>query len=343
MEKTQTYDALPTDWFRRCGNSGLMLPAVSLGCWHNFGDFQHASLRAESEVAHHRNCRDILCAAFDRGITHFDLANNYGPPPGSAESRVGRILKQEFTELRDELVISSKAGYRMWEGPYGEGGGRKHLIASCDQSLKRLQLEYVDIFYSHRFDPHTPLEETMTALDHLVRTGKALYVGLSNYTPEQTERAVRICLENHLAVPVIHQPKYNLIDRKVENAGLFEILSAHGMGSICFSPLQGGLLAGKYLKGIPKDSRKAVQGKSGDPWLTEENLAKLQTLKSLAEECGRTLSQLVLCWAIRKGACTSALIGASRPEQIHEAAALLEVPLPSDGVWEKMMDLFSQG
>lgn len=342
-QPTCKYDALAPGWFRRCGNSGLVLPAVSLGCWHNFGDFRHASLENQSEVAHHRNCRDILCTAFDLGIPHFDLANNYGPPPGSAEARVGRILKQEFTALRDELVISTKAGYRMWPGPYGGGGGRKHLVASCEQSLRRLQLDYVDIFYSHRFDPDTPLEETMAALDHLVRSGKAIYTGLSNYSPEQCERAVGICKENHFSVPVIHQPKYNLIDRKVEKAGLFHTLKAHGMGAICFSPLQGGLLTEKYLAGIPRDSRKAVQGKTEDPWLTEENLAKLNALKTLAEEHGRTLPQLVLAWAIREGACTSALIGASRPSQVREAAALLAAPLPAEAVWEKMRVILDEG
>ncbi len=267
----------------------------------------------------------MLRTAFSLGITHFDLANNYGPPPGAAELRVGRILREQFAGLRDELLISTKAGYTMWPGPYGDWGSRKSLIASCDQSLKRLGLEYVDIFYSHRPDPGTPLEETLGALDQLVRSGKALYTGLSNYSAAQTREALRICEDRGYVKPVIHQPKYNLIDRRMEQDGLFDVLETAGLGSICFSPLQGGLLTGKYLDGVASDTRKGGKGQTGgDPWLQGEKRERLLRLRELAEAHGLTSTQLALLWTLRPERCTSALIGASRPEQIVEACGLLQ-------------------
>jgi len=335
------YANLPESWFSRCGRSGLLLPAVSLGCWQNFGDLSQATALCPDEAAHHGNCRRMLITAFERGITHFDLANNYGPPPGSAESRVGRILREDFGDLRDQLLISSKAGYTMWPGPYGDWGSRKYMIASCEQSLRRLGLDYVDLFYSHRPDPKTPLEETMGALDSLVRSGKALYAGLSNYSPEQTREALRICGEQGFVKPVIHQPRYNLIDRRVEEQGLFECLRDLGLGSICFSPLSGGVLAGKYLNGVPADSRKAFQGNaSKDPWLTDEKRVILRSFRDIASGLGLTPAQLALLWTLREGRCTSALIGASRPAQIEDASRLLDQgPLP-DGVRQELETLF---
>jgi L-glyceraldehyde 3-phosphate reductase len=294
--------------YRRCGNSGLMLPAVSLGLWHNFGhDFGHANKRA------------ICRQAFDLGITHFDLANNYGPPPGSAEEAFGEILRTDFAGHRDELVISSKAGYRMWDGPYGEWGSRKYLIASCDQSLKRMGLDYVDIFYSHRFDPDTPLEETMGALDTIVRQGKALYVGLSSYNSDCTREAVRIL--NELGTPcLIHQPSYNMLNRWVERDGLKETLKELGVGSIAFTPLAQGMLTGKYLKGIPEGSR-ATQGKSLKPeMISDRAIGNLNKLNALAEARGQTLAQMAIAWVLRGEGITTALIGASRPEQVVDCA-----------------------
>jgi len=294
--------------WRRCGRSGLMLPAVSLGLWHNFGhDTPHEVKRA-------------LCrTAFDHGITHFDLANNYGPPPGSAEEAFGEILRTDFRGLRDELIISSKAGYRMWDGPYGEWGSRKSLIASCDASLKRMGLDYVDVFYSHRFDPETPLEETMGALDRIVRSGRALYVGLSSYNARRTVEAVAIL--NDLGTPcLIHQPSYNLLNRWVEHDGLTDTLDDLGIGSIAFTPLAQGILTGKYLNGIPAGSR-AAQGKSLDPaTITPRALDSVRALAALAGQRGQTLAQMALAWVLRGGRITSALIGASRPEQVAECA-----------------------
>ena len=294
--------------YRRCGNSGLMLPAVSLGLWHNFGhDTPHATKQA------------ICRAALDHGITHFDLANNYGPPPGSAEEAFGAILRTDFRGLRDELVISSKAGYRMWDGPYGEWGSRKYLIASCDQSLKRMGLDYVDIFYSHRFDPDTPLEETMGALDHIVRSGRALYVGISSYNSQRTRQAAAIL--KSLGTPcIIHQPSYNILNRWVEKDGLRETLRDLGIGSIAFTPLAQGILTKKYLKGIPEGSR-AAQGKSLDPaTITERALASVRALDAMAQKRGQTLAQMALAWVLRGGLITTALIGASRPEQVTDCA-----------------------
>ena len=294
--------------YRRCGRSGLKLPAVSLGLWHNFGhDPAHDTKRA------------ICRAAFDHGITHFDLANNYGPPPGSAEHAFGSILAEDFAGYRDELIISSKAGYGMWPGPYGEWGSRKYMVASCDQSLKRMGLDYVDIFYSHRFDPDTPLEETMGALDYIVRSGRALYAGISSYNSERTREAVAIL--NDLGTPcVIHQPSYNMLNRWVERDGLKEALSDLGVGSIAFTPLAQGMLTKKYLGGIPDDSR-AAQDKSLFPsMLTEDVVANIRKLNEIAEGRGQTLAQMAIAWVLRGGGITSALIGASKPSQVADCA-----------------------
>lgn len=297
--------------YRRCGASGLKLPAVSLGLWHNFGhDTRHEVKQA------------ICRTAFDHGITHFDLANNYGPPPGAAEEAFGEILRSDFSGLRDELIVSSKAGYLMWDGPYGEWGSRKYLIASCDQSLKRMGLDYVDIFYSHRFDPDTPLEETMGALDHIVRSGRALYAGISSYNSERTREAAAIL--KRLGTPcVIHQPSYNLLNRWVERDGLKETLAELGIGSIAFTPLAQGMLTGKYLKGIPEGSR-ATQGKSLDPRMVSKRaIESLNALNEIAGRRGQTLAQMAIAWVLRGGGITSALIGASRPEQVTECAGVV--------------------
>ncbi len=290
--------------YRRCGKSGLKLPAISLGLWHNFGgDFPHDTKR------------EICRTAFDHGITHFDLANNYGPPPGSAEHAFGSILAEDFQGLRDELIISSKAGYEMWDGPYGEWGSRKYLVASCDQSLKRMGLDYVDIFYSHRFDPDTPLEETMGALDYIVRSGRALYAGISSYNSARTREAAAILKD--LGTPcLIHQPSYNMLNRWVEKDGLKETLSDLGMGSIAFTPLAQGMLTSKYLRGIPEGSR-AKQDKSLNPkMLSSRAVENLNKLNDLAEARGQTLAQMAIAWVLREGGITSALIGASKPSQV---------------------------
>ena len=294
--------------YRRCGASGLKLPAVSLGLWHNFG-----------HDTPHQVKREICRTAFDHGITHFDLANNYGPPPGSAEEAFGEILASDFQGYRDELIISSKAGYDMWPGPYGEWGSRKYLIASCDQSLKRMGLEYVDIFYSHRFDPETPLEETMGALDQIVRSGKALYAGISSYNSQRTREAAAILKD--LGTPcVIHQPAYNMLNRWVEEDGLKETLSDLGIGSIAFTPLAQGMLTKKYLNGVPEGSR-AAQDKSLDPSvLTDEVIDNVRSLNAIAERRGQTLAQMAIAWVLRGGGITSALIGASKPSQVEDCA-----------------------
>ncbi len=297
--------------YRHCGKSGLQLPAVSLGLWHNFGhDTPHATKRA------------ICQTAFDHGITHFDLANNYGPPPGSAEEAFGDILRTDLAGYRDELIISSKAGYDMWPGPYGEWGSRKYLIASCDQSLKRMGLDYVDIFYSHRFDPNTPLEETMGALDKIVRSGRALYAGISSYNSERTRQAAAILSE--LGTPcVIHQPSYNMLNRWVEQDGLRETLTDLGIGSIAFTPLAQGMLTRKYLGGVPEGSR-AAQGKSLDPnALTPAAIEKIRALNAIAERRGQTLAQMAIAWVLRGGAITTALIGASKPEQVTDCCGAI--------------------
>ena len=297
--------------YNRCGTSGLRLPALSLGLWHNFGhDTPHATKQA------------ICRKAFDLGITHFDLANNYGPPPGSAEEAFGEILRTDFVGYRDEMIISTKAGYLMWPGPYGEWGSRKYLLSSLDQSLKRMGLDYVDIFYSHRFDPDTPLEETMGALDQAVRSGKALYAGISSYNSQRTREAVAILKE--LGTPcLIHQPSYSMINRWVEDDGLLDTLDDLGIGSIVFSPLAQGMLTKKYLKGIPEGSR-AAQGKSlRTEFLSDENLERIRALNAIAERRGQTLAQMAIAWVLRGGRVTTALIGASRLEQIVDLAGAL--------------------
>jgi len=297
--------------YRRCGRSGLKLPVVSLGLWHNF-----------SGVDSYENARAMLRHAFDLGITHFDLANNYGPPPGSAEETLGKALRQDFAPYRDELIISTKAGYWMWNGPYGEWGSRKYLVASLDQSLKRMGLEYVDIFYSHRPDPETPLEETMMALDYAVRSGRALYAGISNYSPEQTSEAARILRD--LGTPcLIHQPSYNMFNRWVED-GLLQVLEAEGIGCICFSPLAQGLLTDRYLMGIPEDSRAAKShGFLRPQHVSDEKIAKVRRLNELAHGRGQTMAQLAIAWVLRHKAVTSALIGASRPAQLDDIVGAL--------------------
>ncbi|MGO4547660.1 L-glyceraldehyde 3-phosphate reductase [Paenibacillus sp. 2TAB23] len=305
--------------YNRVGRSGLKLPAISLGLWHNFGGVDRIE-----------NGRAMVRRAFDLGITHFDLANNYGPPPGSAEEMFGQILKQDLAAYRDELIISTKAGYYMWEGPYGEWGSRKYLVSSLDQSLKRMNLDYVDIFYHHRPDPDTPLEETMGALDHLVRSGKALYVGVSNYSAEQTAQAAAILKQ--LGTPfLIHQPSYSMFNRWIEN-GLQDVLDQEGVGSIVFSPLAGGLLTNRYLNGVPADSR------AGGPsvflkadHITDGKLDKIKQLNELAAERGQSLAQMSLAWVLRGGRVTSALIGASRVEQIDDNVAALSRLDFSDG------------
>ena len=309
-----SYQAAPTRYsnpslYRHCGRSGLKLPLISLGLWHNFGDTE---VFAQS--------RQLILRAFDLGITHFDLANNYGPPPGSAERTFGRVLKEDLAEYRDELIISTKAGYDMWPGPYGEWGSRKYLLASLDQSLKRMGLEYVDIFYSHRPDPDTPLEETMGALDRAVRSGKALYVGLSNYNPEQTARAAAILKD--LGTPcLIHQPKYHMFDRTVEQ-GLLDVLSREGIGCIPFCPLAQGLLTNRYLNGIPEDARAARDPRFLKPeHITDDKLTKLRKLDTLARARGQSLAQLALAWVLRQPAVTTALIGASKVSQIEDNLA----------------------
>ncbi|KZE70896.1 L-glyceraldehyde 3-phosphate reductase [Paenibacillus jamilae] len=292
--------------YNRTGRSGLKLPAISLGLWHNFGGINNAE-----------NGRSMITRSFDLGITHFDLANNYGPPAGSAEEFFGQVLASDMKPYRDELVISTKAGYHMWAGPYGDWGSRKYMISSLDQSLKRMGLDYVDIFYSHRFDPNTPLEETMGALDHIVRSGKALYVGVSNYSAEQTAEAARILKE--LGTPMlIHQPRYSLLDRWIEN-GLQDVLVENGIGSIAFCPLAQGLLTNKYLNGIPEDSRAASTSVFlNENHVTPETLRKVRALNQMAAARGQSLAQFSLAWALRGERLTSVLIGASRVSQIEE-------------------------
>ncbi|KKI48273.1 L-glyceraldehyde 3-phosphate reductase [Obesumbacterium proteus] len=297
--------------YRRCGNSGLQLPAISLGLWHNFGD-----------TTLFDNSRNMLLRAFDLGITHFDLANNYGPPPGSAETNFGRVLQQDLLPYRDEMVISSKAGYTMWEGPYGDWGSKKYLVASLNQSLKRMGLDYVDVFYHHRPDPNTPLEETMGALDLIVRQGKALYVGLSNYPAETARQAIAILRD--LGTPcLIHQPKYSMFERWVEG-GLLDVLQEEGVGSIAFSPLAGGLLTDRYLHGIPADSRAAHSQFLKPEAITEQKLGKIKQLNEMALARGQKLSQMALAWVLRGDRVTSVLIGASRISQIEDAVGMLE-------------------
>jgi L-glyceraldehyde 3-phosphate reductase len=300
--------------YNRCGRSGLKLPAISLGLWHNFGfDRSADSMRA------------ICQRAFDLGVTHFDLANNYGPPPGSAELAFGDILRGDFRGFRDELVISTKAGYLMWPGPYGEWGSRKYVLASLDQSLKRMGVDYVDIFYSHRFDPETPLEETMGALDHAVRQGKALYAGISSYNSRRTKEATAIL--KRLGTPcVIHQPSYSMINRWIEDDHLLDTLEAEGVGAIVFSPLAQGLLTDKYLAGVPAGSRATENRFLKKAMLTPENLERTRQLDAIAKRRGQTLAQMALAWALRDKRVTSALIGASSPEQVTDSVKALDNP-----------------
>ncbi|MGG1551945.1 aldo/keto reductase [Paenibacillus ferrarius] len=302
------YSEMP---YRKTGKSGLKLPPISLGLWHNFGGTDLLE-----------NSRALACRAFDLGVTHFDLANNYGPPPGSAEETFGQILKKDLHPYRDELIIASKAGYRMWEGPYGERGSRKSMLSSLDQSLKRMGLEYVDIFYSHRWDAETPLEETMSALDQAVRQGKALYVGVSNYNAEQTAEASAIL--RRLGTPfVIHQVHYSMFERRLEQ-GLQDVLTSEGIGSIAYSPLARGLLTDRYLKEIPADSRAAGGSVFLRPEdITEEKLGKSRKLNVLAAERGQSLAQMALAWVLRKGLVTSALIGASKVQQLEDNIAAI--------------------
>jgi L-glyceraldehyde 3-phosphate reductase len=308
LASEQRYDTMQ---YRRCGRSGVRLPAISLGLWHNFG-----------EVDNFENGRAMVRRAFDLGITHFDLANNYGPPPGSAESNFGEILRLDLKPHRDELIVSTKAGWDMWPGPYGDWGSRKYLLASLDQSLKRMGLEYVDIFYSHRPDPETPVEETMQALDQAVRSGKALYAGISSYDAKQTAAAAKILRE--LGTPcLIHQPKYSIFDRRVEN-GLLDVLGNEGVGAIAFCPLAQGLLTDRYLDGIPADSRaNKPHGFLKKHDIDEHRLAQMRALNAVAVERGQSLAQMALAWVLRDGRMTSALIGASRVEQIEQNVAAL--------------------
>ena len=303
------YSTLP---YHRCGKSGLMLPAVSLGLWHNFGD-----------TSSFENMRLLCRTAFDHGITHFDLANNYGPEPGSAEKNFGRIFKEDLAPYRDELLISTKAGYTMWDGPYGDWGSRKYLLASLDQSLKRMGLEYVDIFYHHRMDPNTPLEETMGALAQAVRSGKALYAGLSNYNGETLEKACAILDELHVPF-VINQNRYSIFDRTIEQNGLKDTAVRLNKGIIAFSPLAQGLLTNRYLNGIPEDSRVRTDGRFlKESVITEEKLAQIRALNDIAAARGQTLAEMALAWILRDGKVTSVLIGASKPQQILDNIAAL--------------------
>ncbi len=311
LANSQRYQSME---YRRCGNSGLKLPAISLGLWHNFGHIDVLE-----------NARNILRVAFDNGITHFDLANNYGPPAGSAEENFGKIFKDDFAPYRDELIISSKAGWGMWPGPYGDWGSKKYLVASLDQSLKRMGLEYVDIFYHHRPDPSTPLEETMGTLDLMVRQGKALYVGISSYQPAEAARAIQILKD--LGTPcLIHQPKYSMFDRWVED-GLLDVLEETGVGCIPFSPLAQGLLTNKYLKGIPADSRASSHRGNGaieEDQISEDNISKARQLNVLAEERGQNLAQMALAWILKDQRVTSVLIGASKPEQVLDSIRCID-------------------
>jgi L-glyceraldehyde 3-phosphate reductase len=305
-------DRYKTMQYRRCGNSGIKLPAISLGLWHNFGHIDAVE-----------NYREILHLAFDSGITHFDLANNYGPPPGSAEENFGKLLKEDFGGYRDEMIISTKAGYTMWDGPYGDWGSKKYLVASLDQSLKRMGLDYVDIFYHHRPDPETPLEETMAALDLIVRQGKALYVGISNYRADEAAKAIKILKE--LGTPcLIHQPKYSMFERWAEG-GLLDVLEKEGVGCIPFSPLAQGLLTDKYLHGIPADSRAAKPaGFLQINQVTDARLTQIKALNDIALQRGQTLAQMALSWLLKDPHITSVLVGASKPEQLTDSLKCLD-------------------
>ncbi len=317
--------------YNRCGNSGLKLPAVSLGLWHNFGD-----------TGNFENMRQMCFTAFDNGITHFDLANNYGPKEGSAEINFGKILKEDMASYRDEMIISTKAGYYMWPGPYGDFGSRKYLIASLDQSLKRMGLEYVDIFYHHRPDPETPLEETMEALSQIVKSGKALYAGLSNYDGDRLEKATKILTDLHVPF-VINQNRYNIFDRTIEKNGLKEKAKELNKGIICFSPLAQGLLSDRYLQGIPEDSRVRTDGRFlQENRISEDVLAKVRALNEIAAKRGQTLAEMALAWILKDGYVTSVLVGASKPTQILDNIKAIEnITFSEDELNE--IDRISQG
>ncbi|MDT4991816.1 MAG: L-glyceraldehyde 3-phosphate reductase [Actinoplanes sp.] len=318
MTYSASEDRYRTMTYRRAGRSGLKLPAISLGLWHNFGDARPIDRQ-----------RDIIRRAFDLGVTHFDLANNYGPPPGSAETNFGRILATDLAAHRDEIVVSSKAGYQMWDGPYGEWGSRKYLISSLDQSLKRLGLDYVDVFYHHRPDPDTPLEETMSALDAVVRSGKALYVGISNYPSDQTAQAAAILQE--LGTPLLlHQPSYSILNRWIEKDHLLDTLERVGAGCIAFSPLQQGLLTDRYLGGIPADSRVRTSVFLDENDLDPATMGRIHTLNDIAERRGQSLAQMALAWALRDDRMTSLIIGASSVQQLEANIAALDGPALSD-------------
>lgn len=316
--------------YNRCGKSGLLLPAISLGLWHNFG---HAD--------NFNTARDVIQSAFNQGITHFDLANNYGPPPGSAEEVFGVILKKDFLAYRDEMIITTKAGYDMWDGPYGEWGSRKYLIASVNQSLKRMGLEYVDIFYSHRFDPKTPLEETMMALDHIVKSGKALYAGISNYTPDQTQRALDILRQ--LGTPcLIHQSRYSMFDRTVEN-GLLDVLEDNGVGFVAFSPLAQGMLTDRYLHGIPSDSRASKAHFLRPENITSELLIKINALNELASYRGQSLAQMATAWLLKDHRVTSVIVGVSSVKQLNDNIDTLKNTFFSAEEIEKIEAVLNSG
>jgi L-glyceraldehyde 3-phosphate reductase len=331
-----SYEAKSTRYehmkYRRCGHSGLKLPMVSLGLWHNFGQIDDMD-----------TCRKILHTAFDKGITHFDLANNYGPPPGAAEENFGKILKKDFTPYRDELIISSKAGWQMWPGPYGDWGSKKYLVASLDQSLKRMGLDYVDIFYHHRPDPETPLEETMRTLDLIVRQGKALYVGISSYSADESKRAIDML--RSLGTPcLIHQPKYSMLDRWVEN-GLLEVLGNEQVGCITFSSLAQGLLTSKYLKGIPKDSRAGrhlANGAITESQVNPEIIEKVKKLNEIAIQRAQTLAQMAIAWVLKDPRITSVILGASRPGQVTDAIKAIENTVFSSEELQSINEILNQ-
>jgi L-glyceraldehyde 3-phosphate reductase len=315
--------------YNRCGKSGLLLPAISLGLWHNFGFADNFN-----------NSREVIRKAFDHGITHFDLANNYGPPAGSAEEVFGSILKKDFVSYRDEMIITSKAGYEMWQGPYGEWGSRKYLVASLNQSLMRLGIDYVDIFYSHRFDHNTPLEETMMALDHIVKSGKALYAGISNYSPEQTKSAIQIL--NKLGTPcLIHQSRYSMLDRVVED-GLLDVLDTNGVGFVAFSPLAQGVLTDRYLKGIPSDSRASKAHFLKPEFITPELISNIERLNDIAKRRGQTLAQMATAWLLRDHRVTSVIVGVSSVKQLNDNIETLNNIIFSNEELEQIKSIISK-
>ena len=320
----------PDGWFRRCGTTGLKLPAISLGFWQNFGRHEASSKTFDTPAEHDAHCRKIVLAAFDRGVTHLDFANNYGPPPGSAEARVGEVLERDLAAHRNELVITSKAGYDMWPGPYGDGGSRKYLIQSCEDSLRRLRVDHLDVFYHHRPDPETPMAESLGALDSIVRSGKALYCGVSNYSGEQVDAAMRICDEHGYVKPVVLQNSYSMLARGPE-ADVLPAAERHGLGVVAFSPLRQGLLTDKYLGGVPSDSRASDAGGTLPADSIDAGLRdRLNRLNAVASDRGQTLAQLALRWVLRTSAVTTALIGVSRVEQLESCVATLEGPDLSD-------------